>query len=165
LYIFTWILLVLSTVAAGRLDVGGGYIVTAWNLAVFLACVFGCLEVMLGAKGTEGEWEDERGEGRLVRGVRFEVPSSSSAADGVEEEGSSAPVETEPTEITPLIQQHRAHRRPSMRNREEEGAFVWWILQAVTSVPLPVILLVHVAIILLGALPQTLADGSSPIIG
>ncbi|KAJ7074088.1 hypothetical protein C8F01DRAFT_1099195 [Mycena amicta] len=50
-YILTWILLVLSTVAVDA-GIGGLYFITAWNAAVWLACLIGCVENMVGAQGS-----------------------------------------------------------------------------------------------------------------
>jgi hypothetical protein len=155
IYIFTWILLLLSTVVAKESGIGGLYFVSAWNMAVFLGSVFGCLEVMFGSKGAEGESRD---------GVQFEAHDTAGGVEAAERDHG-AVVETEPTEITPLIQQHRARPPTLLRSRQDEWAAVWWILQAVAAVPIPVILVVHIAVILLASLPQTLSDGSSPVIG
>src|SRR5258708_39618626 len=55
LYIFTWILLVLSTVGITELRpaVGGGYLFTTWNIAVGIACMLVAVEsVILTSLGT-----------------------------------------------------------------------------------------------------------------
>ena len=40
----------------------------------------------------------------------------------------------------------------------------WWILQMILSVPVPVILLLHVVVIAVYATNQTIADGGSPVV-
>ena len=158
MYIFTWILLVLSILMEERLGIGGLYFVSAWNFGAFLGCVLGCIRVISEVNGTEGEVEGG-GEGEGGRLVRFDLPTATEEGEG--------PITavTEPTEATPLLRHHRAHRQLSLRNRSGKQAAVWWILQAVVAVPLPVILMIHIAVLLLAALPQTLSDGSSPVIG
>jgi hypothetical protein len=168
-YILTWILLLLETIAIKQLGIGGFYFVTAWNVLVFLGCAVGCVEGMLGAEGTQDPMVGEPRR-RYVRGVRYE------RGEGDESESrEDVEVETEPTEITPLIQQQQQQRRRSSRSRsrsptrggtrEKGGAIGWWILQFLIVVPFPVILLLHLGIILVASLSQTLADGSSAVIG
>ena len=86
-------------------------------------------------------------------------------------------METDPTEITPLMHQHR---RVSQSGREyvtldEPGdvklggrpaeEYGWWIAQIVLLVPSTAILLFQVEVLLLNALRHTLVDGSSPALG
>ena len=50
--------------------------------------------------------------------------------------------------------------------REEEGGTIWWwILQLLIVMPFPMILVSHVGVLMVGAVSQTLTDGSTPIIG
>ncbi|KAJ8697185.1 hypothetical protein PTI98_006984 [Pleurotus ostreatus] len=165
IYILTWLLLALSTVAIKTADIGGVYVVTIWNSLAWLGYILSGLEEILGARGTT-VWEihaEEAERTRLVRGVRYDaIPQNE------EHEGHPQEVETEPTEITPLVAQQRARSRTPHSDdlkSEENGAVGWWILQFLAVVPLPVILFSHIGIILLGALPQTLADGSSATVG
>jgi hypothetical protein len=152
MYILTWLLLLPSTFVVGKLRIGGVYFVSAWNAVALLGSVLGCIEVMLRAPGVERQ-----------RVVRFIAPEGEDN-EGQPEEGEEH--EPEPTEQTPLIQQQPLLPRlqPAIK-KDEGGAIGWWILQAIVMVPVPVILVLHITILLLGALPQTLADGSSPVIG
>lgn len=166
IYILTWLLLALSTVAIKTADIGGVYVVTIWNSLAWLGCILSGLEEILGARGTT-VWEihaEETERTHLVRGIRYDaIPQNEhEGQDEIQE------VETEPTAITPLVAQQRARSRTPHGNdfkSEESGAIGWWILQFLAVVPLPVILFSHIGIILLGALPQTLADGSSATVG
>ncbi|KAG9221368.1 hypothetical protein CCMSSC00406_0009945 [Pleurotus cornucopiae] len=163
IYILTWLLLALSTVAIKTADIGGVYVITIWNSLAWLGCILSGLEEILGARGTT-VWEihaEEAERTRLVRGVRYDAIPQNEEREG---HGEAQEVETEPTEITPLVAQQRARSRTPHGDdfkSEEHGAVGWWILQFLAVVPLPVILFSHIGIILLGALPQTLADGSS----
>lgn len=146
-YVLTWLFLLASTIAVGELRVGGVYFISAWNAVALLGSVLGCVEVMLRAQAMEVE-----------RVVRFTAPDESEEGPGPLEEV----VEEEPTEQTPLIQRQRL--RPSLKS-DEGGAIGWWILQVAVMVPVPVILVLHITVLLLASLSQTLADGSSPVIG
>ncbi|KAJ8488101.1 hypothetical protein ONZ45_g14086 [Pleurotus djamor] len=157
LYILTWFLLLLSTVAIKKVDVGGVYSATVWNSLAWLGCVISGIEDMIGARGT-AVWELHNQEARrshFVRGVRYDA-----VGQDEEPEHEAREIETDPTEITPLIAQQRSAPRTSSDD-EERGAIGWWIIQLLVVLPIPLILLSHLAVILLGALPQTLADGSS----
>jgi hypothetical protein len=158
-YILTWFLLLLSTIALMRFKTGGVYFITTWHVLVFLALVLGYIEVLKGAKGSRDEYAQTAR--RLVRGVRFEVDEGASA--GVRRVDAEAP----PTEVTPLLAltPHEQTGEGRSRQREVEGAVGWWIVQMLLVVPFPVILMCHLGVLLLHALAQTLADGSSPAVG
>jgi hypothetical protein len=167
-YILTWILLLFSTIAIGESHIGGFYFTTVWNTLAFLGCALGCAEGMLGAKGMQDQAGGERH--RFVRGVRFETVGEDEEGTNGERSAAreSGEVETEPTEITPLMHQHRrsSHSRsPGGRRQEEGGAIGWWILQLLIVIPFPVILASHMGTLLMASLSQTLADGSSAVIG
>lgn len=180
LYILTWVLLVLVTVA----DLGGGYFATIWNVLTWLGVVAGVLEGIFGAKGTEGdvrafavtEGTVERSDDEGGITVRFESPGEVQARESVqqhqehrdEEASGSDSEETAAgaTERTPLIRPNRV-KLPALKKDDEgedAGAVGWWIVQLVLTVPVPVVLLLHILVIVVGALPQTVADGSNPII-
>ncbi|KAJ7481173.1 putative zinc metalloprotease [Mycena galericulata] len=136
-YILTWLLLLLSTIAVGS-GIGGVYFVTAWNAAVLLACTIGCIENMFGAQGSYQVY-------RRVRMVHYgALPQQA---------------DTEATESTPLIHSSA----PVAPTKEESGAIGWWILQLILAVSVPVTLVSHIAVLLIGAMAQTLADGSSAV--
>ncbi|KAI0071085.1 hypothetical protein K474DRAFT_1630985 [Panus rudis PR-1116 ss-1] len=194
LFFLTWILLVLATVGLRQLNLGGFYWITAWYVCAWVSSLFGLAEAAerakkggeIGGKGEldlVGEHEDlhaeeDEAEGvRRVRGVIYEVPEGE--AEG--EQHDSEPHETEPTEITPLMQQHRLRNQNGREyvvgidgeplpvqndggkdDRHDETG--WWILQFLSLVPFPAILLFQLQILLLHSLAQTLADGSSPIV-
>ncbi|KAJ7633001.1 hypothetical protein FB45DRAFT_792335 [Roridomyces roridus] len=143
-YIFTWIGLVLATSAASS-GIGGLYFITAWNAAVLLACVVGCIENMLGAEGSYEVY-------RRARHVHYApLPVHDDTVPPAE-------AETEDTETTPLLPS-----TPARASKEENGAIGWWILQLVIAVTVPVTLLGHILVLLAGAMTQTLSDGSSPL--
>lgn len=176
-YILTWLLLLASTIVVSKLQIAGLYLITAWNAVVLLGSAIGCLEGITGANNfdaesleAEADGEGEGGEGedeqvRAVRGVMYDADRP------VEEGAENEEVETDPTEITPLIRQRRVHWASTKgegledADGENGGALLWWILQLVIVVPVPLILISHIAVVLMGALCQTLADGSSPITG
>ncbi|KAG2109315.1 uncharacterized protein F5147DRAFT_798447 [Suillus discolor] len=149
-YVLTWVPLVYTTSAVA---LGGTYFITAWNAVVLLGTILACVEGMAGARGYEDEEEIGR-QRRQVRGVHYDAVDTAENGDqrvGIIEE-------TEPTEITPLIAQH-GQPTPS---GEEQSTIGWWIAQLLVVVPLPVILMSHIAVILLLAMNQTRIDGASP---
>ncbi|OCH89411.1 Zn-dependent exopeptidase [Obba rivulosa] len=190
LYLLTWILLVASTTMIRRLTLGGLYWVTVWNLCAWLVS---CLSL------AESVWREKRGYDRnrkvqldvesnddnddtvparrYVAGMLHEYPETNGEGqDAQDGEAEAEIVETEPTEITPLMHQHHrvsdsgreyvtvdaglgdAHTEP---DSEEYG---WWIVQLLLLVPIPAVLLFQIELILLGALNNTLVDGSSPVV-
>ncbi|GBE82458.1 Vacuolar membrane protease [Sparassis crispa] len=186
LYFLTWIFLLVSTIAIQKRHIGGVYWVTAWNISAWIVCGISLVEGAVrelkdpetGKKaGLDLTVEDEQEEAsnrRFVRGVLYEAPEpqDTDGAEASEEHGEV--VDTEPTEITPLMHQHR---RRSSSGREyvtvngvvDQAAleakyeeFGWWILQLLVSVPLTALLLFQVVLLLLHALSNTMVDGSSP---
>ncbi|KAG1719757.1 hypothetical protein EDB19DRAFT_2044953 [Suillus lakei] len=156
-YVLTWALLVYTT---SVVTLGGTYFITAWNAVVLLGAVLACVEGMTGARGYENEEEIER-QRRYVRGVHYDAVGTAENGHQDSENGHQRVdiiEDTEPTEITPLIAQH-GEPTPS---GEEQGAIGWWIAQLLVVVPLPVILVSHIAVILVFAMNQTLTDGTSP---
>lgn len=168
-YFLTWVLLVAATVQVHEHALGGVYSITAWNLTAWLA-----LGAALGEGAVRGWKNGEAGSKaaldlsveedlsvtdsagpRLVRGVRYDAPEDQLEGDRSEDGGE---VETEPTEITPLVpQQQRSSTDPKY---DEYG---WWILQLVLAVPVVVTLLFQLEYLLLQALMNTLTDGSSAL--
>ena len=187
LYLLTWILLVASTVATNNLHIGGVYLIAAWNMCAWLAALVAVCEIAtqagrgqqhilnlvgeanISSEGTEGH--------RFVQGIMYQQP------EGDGQERPDEEVETEPTEITPLIQQHR---RRSTGGREyvvgvdNEPLLVnsassktsdsgpdsgWWILELIVLVPLPSLLLFQIILILQHSLRNTMVDGGSPVTG
>lgn len=166
-YTLTWLLLLASTIVLGKLHIGGLYFISAWNIVVLLGAAIGCLEAITGAKGfdTESVEQEEGGGGRSAAGGTRYDGAEGTSESRVDEEG-----EADPTEATPLIRQRRRLRWSLPKRQGEDrtdggGAIGWWILQLLIVVPVPVILLSHVGVLMMGAMSQTLADGSSPVIG
>ncbi|KAF8899041.1 hypothetical protein BD779DRAFT_1666782 [Infundibulicybe gibba] len=136
-YVLTWLLTLLVTVLAVRAQVGGLYFISAWHVSVLLACL---------ACHLEGAHLFHR-----VRRLRVRFTGVPPDPDDDESRAS---------ERTPLLQ-----RSPSYTDLPDgEDKMVWWSVQMLLAVPVPVILVMHVTVILLGALPQTLADGSPAVI-
>ncbi|KAF8921991.1 putative zinc metalloprotease [Mucidula mucida] len=139
-YIFTWILLVYATAAASKTGMGGFYLITMWNVVVFLACCIGGAEGMVGAQGTHP----------VVVILQQPTPAEE-RTDNFEEVD----------ENTPLIP--RTRHDVTILGGEETGAIGWWIIQILVVIPVPLILVSHITTMLVGAMSQTLADGSSPV--
>ncbi|KAI0351985.1 Zn-dependent exopeptidase [Trametes cingulata] len=195
LYFFTWIVLIVSTVAMSK-QYGLLYWATFFNLGAWLAAV---LELVRAGRRrdpgnemgsysflfTSPEEQQARAEGvvpgrRLVRGVRYDAPEhidndAEGHANGRPGQEEGAIVETEPTEITPLIHQHR-------RQTEGGGEYLtvdppedvkvvakpadeygWWIAQVLLLVPAVAVLLFQLEVLLLNATMHTLVDGSPPV--
>ncbi|KAI8970991.1 hypothetical protein BD414DRAFT_540578 [Trametes punicea] len=201
LYSFTWILLVVSTVAMSTRHYGSLYWATFFNAGAWLAAV---LELVRAGRRrdpgnemgtysflfTSPEEREFRAEGavpgrRLVRGVLYEAPeehvegnpvAGGRRVDDGEQIGREGDiVETEPTEITPLIHQHRRQSQGGGeyltvdppedvkvvgRPADEYG---WWIAQALLLIPAITVLLFQLEILLLNATMHTLVDGSPPL--
>ncbi|EKM53681.1 uncharacterized protein PHACADRAFT_125584 [Phanerochaete carnosa HHB-10118-sp] len=193
IYVLSWIFLVIGTVGVNNLHIGGVYLITTWNLCSWLAATLALAEAVVRAKwpskhGSRADFDvvdeservpqDQSTGHRFVRGIRYEAPErAENGEDGRDVE----PEETAPTEITPLMQQQRQHstdgreyiigidneplRVDDAGKREDiYEEYGWWILQMLALIPLPSTLLSQVTLILLHALRNTLADGSSPIV-
>jgi hypothetical protein len=167
LYLFTWVLLVLSTVGITKLHppLGSGYLFTTWNIAVAIACVLVAAEslVLTFLGSTPSTMAD------------LDTNQRNQPEDGLNP-GFSRPF-AGPDERTPLIPRnedgrhgHDGNLLPSLQDlfgeedERETGSLAtwWWIPQFLVSVPAPIILFAHVAMITLDGMAQTLADGSSP---
>jgi hypothetical protein len=154
-YVLTYILLFLSTILVAKARIGGFYFVTLWNMGVLFAIVVGAFAEGAGAGISDAEEMEDDDD----RNAALQADSP----DAREEP------ESQPTETTPLI----AHRHIANDDTGEvcstsnECTSGWWcwIVQLLLVVPIPVILVSHIAVFIMGALSQTLADGSSPIIG
>jgi hypothetical protein len=144
-YVLWWFLLIFDTVLVNKSNIGGLYLITFFHVTAFLALLVTLAE-------------------------HLRLPSSSvrqpnnDDADGVDVESESEEHrEVNHTETTPLI---RRRRDATNRTNVQEGEhYAFWILEYLLLVPFPVILVAETAIMLLGALPQTLADGSSSLLG
>ncbi|KAL4071336.1 hypothetical protein V8B97DRAFT_452974 [Scleroderma yunnanense] len=153
LYIFTWVALVFGTVPLRKTGIGGPYLFSFWNAAVLLGCILTCVEA------TTPGGDPLPGVSPTERNGYEAVPSEELAAGEQVLRGAH---DNEPSETTPLLRvQHEAAPVP---DREEQGVVGWWILQLLISVPFPVILFLHVAIMVINGQNQTLTDGINPII-
>ncbi|KAF8552963.1 hypothetical protein OG21DRAFT_1442723 [Imleria badia] len=160
LYGLTWVLLVFSTVVLRSAEIGSTYFITAWNVCVLLGCIAGLVEATTSAPGFEAEPEVGSERASYVGGARYQAISTEEDGDG--QQSSHRLIEDpEPTETTPLVP-HQHLRTPTPPPDEGQGAIGWWILQLLLVVPLPAILVFHIAVMLLGATNQTLTDGNSP---
>ncbi|KAH8119687.1 Zn-dependent exopeptidase [Phellopilus nigrolimitatus] len=141
-YIFWWILLVIDTVAIGRSQIGGLYFVTFFYAGTLVALLLGLLE-------------------------HFELPSARRGSRN----GNAAVIDNEyrsegddtahevSSERTPLLAQNGRGIKKS--EIDEDNEIGLWFIQFLLAVPFPVILITQVGLLLVNALSQTLADGSS----
>ncbi|KAI0827758.1 hypothetical protein BC628DRAFT_1317988 [Trametes gibbosa] len=196
LYSFSWILLVASTILLSTSRYAFLYWATILNVSALLAVV---LELVRAWR--RGDPGNERGtcsffnsygeqeafaEGavtgqRQVRGVLYEAPErlyqdNEAIANGEDRANDTAGevVETDPTEITPLIHQHRRQTEAGSEyitvdvpddvtiTGKPVEEFGWWIGQALLLVPPVAVLLFQVELLLLNAIMHTLPDGSPP---
>lgn len=119
-----------------------------------------------------------------MRGARYECVPEHENGEGhdTSEAQADAPVETEPTEITPLMHQHRQrgtdgheyvvsvdgdlvrvdNSRRANAPYEESG---WWIVQMLAVVPIPALLEFQLLVLLMHSLGNTMVDGSPAVIG
>lgn len=152
-YVFTYVLLFLFTILIAKAGLGGFYFVTLWNIGVLLAIVAGAFlegagmgvgypEVIHDADGNNGDGHSEN----------HHTESSDAHRES----------EPQPTESTPLMVRQRQPNNDALSTWS--GSWCW-IVQLLFVVPVPVILVSHIAVFTMGALSQTLADGSSPAIG
>ena len=163
LYLLTLLLLVLSTVGITSLKpgLGGGYLMSAWNACVGLGCVIPAVVDFLGTG---------RDCARPSGGVADNEPDEELRGESAIEGDDQRPV-LELDESTPLIQRPRQLNSNPQRHTGDKGEpesiaeTWWWIPQFIVSVPVPVILFSHVTMLLLDAMPQTLSDGSSIVLG
>lgn len=195
-YFLSWVVLVFGTIAVNRLQIGGAYLLTAWNLCAWLAATIALVEAVVRAKWTSTHGgkpdldvvddsepipDDPPTGHRFVRGVMYRPAAQRrDSQGGLEEEGEA--VETDPTEITPLMQQQRRRstgggeyiigvdneplRIDGNKKRDRvHDEYGWWIFQMLGLIPLPAMLLFQVLLIMMHALRNTMADGSSPIVG
>ncbi|EKM76026.1 hypothetical protein AGABI1DRAFT_122907 [Agaricus bisporus var. burnettii JB137-S8] len=157
-YTLSWILLLLSTIAIGKVHIGGIYIVTFWSCGVWFACALASMETVFSVRDVPTTRSHNRSRSR----TRSSSRSSYRGRD-------------EATERTPLTREqdseHYGARDPYPENGHDNadqkvvkaGAVNWWPLQFLLVVPVPVVLSAHISNILMDSMSQTLADGSSKI--
>jgi hypothetical protein len=173
LYVFTWILLVLSTVGITTLrpSVGSGYLFSAWNAAVAAACLLVVIEriVLTSLDFHVATPHPDLGEYEELEGAE-------SGAQHLDRPYTRLGNTDERTPLIPRdgAEVYDASLLPSLKDlsgEEEEsagaGTFAtwWWIPQFLVSVPVPVALFAHVTMLVLDGTSQTLADGPSPWLG
>lgn len=141
-YIIWWILAVFNTILITK-QIGGLYVITFCHCLAFSSLAVTILEYVSSQRS---------GAQRLA--------STHTVEDNGIPEGQSG---SDHTETTPLIQR-RSGETP-MSNVPEETKQPYWALQYLILVPIPVIMVTQIALTFLGALPQTLADGGSPLLG
>ncbi|KAI5115976.1 hypothetical protein M0805_002625 [Coniferiporia weirii] len=140
-YVFWWILLIVDTVFIDRDQIGGLYFVTFFHAGALAALLIGLLEHF--------ELPSALGGGRRI----------AFAIDNDYGDNESDTERAESSERTPLLTQNgRTIRKKDIDEDNEMGL---WIVQFLLMVPFPVILITQIAVMLLNALPQTLADGNS----
>lgn len=129
-------------------ELGSGYLITIWNLVAFGGVVLAVVEGMFVDAPTvtnqEREAEGAHGEGEEGTHEHEDHPEDAN-------------------EQTPLIRRHEHHAHNTKKT--EEGAIGWWIPQVLVATTLPVVIVTHIGIMLLGALSQTLPDPGSPVTG
>jgi uncharacterized integral membrane protein len=152
-YIFTWILLLFSTIAVARAKVGGLYVVTVWNTGVWIACLLAAVEGMMLPVPHGGP----RVRFHNAHPHHHHELEDQDADDDEDNQDRRQP----PTEATPLI----GHSRASLRKPQEGGVVGWWIVHLLLTIPAPVLLIAQMGSLLLDSLPQTLADGSPASVG
>ncbi|KAF8655629.1 hypothetical protein AX16_002983 [Volvariella volvacea WC 439] len=168
-YLLSWVLLLLATLAVAKVEVGGLYIFSIWNLLLGAACIIGIAQNTISPTVSQQYAKKLRGvldENGQDRQVRFQSRGSGEYADdrsdtSSDDSHSHRNIHINANETTPLIA-GAARRWKEKKEGEEEGAVGWWIAQLLLAVPIPLILVAHLMVILLDALPQTLADGSPP---
>ena len=134
LYIFTWVLLVIYTSVLRGQKIGGLYWTTIWNFLTFLSVLIIFAQSIVGlshrgqntsvyeqvASDAEQSVQDASSPGRkYVRGIEH-VPGTGQSHGETSDDGDNRDVEedeedggvtreTDPTEITPLMHQHRRY--------------------------------------------------------
>lgn len=165
LYVFTYLLLALAALALSKLQVGGLYWISAWHAGVCAACLIGGIETFCARLERVEEHKKKKQRSRLRRDASRAGRSSRNSRNSRRRGGNSSDSD-EDVETTPLLP-------GSMTLPDQNGELVpdvsdrgvWWILQVLFSVPVPVILIGHILFLFQGALGQTLSDGSSAAFG
>lgn len=159
-YTLSWILLLLSTIAVGKAQVGGLYFITYWSVGLWFACALASVETVFGVHTPK---------------THSRLQSRSRSRSG---ERQHPGYYGEATERTPLTHdqddEHNGAQGSYTENgREnghgkaegEDGPVNWWLLQFLLVVPAPVVIVAHIGNMLLDATSQTLADGNSKAAG
>ncbi|KAK7060893.1 hypothetical protein VNI00_000626 [Paramarasmius palmivorus] len=169
-YLLTYVLLIVSTVGISKLGIAGTYFITAWNALVWFGCVFGVIFgkgglvfsgkqtfVVSSDEDANEDGQDSGDESRTAGGSHDEDRREQVAEYATERtpllSGSDSSTDAVPKSIEPHTEAHAA---------DEQTTYTWLPLMFIV-LPLPLILLSQITTILIGALPQTLADGNSAL--
>ncbi|KAF8632433.1 hypothetical protein AX15_001877 [Amanita polypyramis BW_CC] len=156
LYIFTYLLLILASLALFKLQVGGLYWISAWHAGVCAACIIGGAETFYMRFQRIKELRKKKRGGLFRRDASL---GGRSSGDTRGSDDSSSDSDEDATETMPLLPGSSTHPEQSSELASDDKA--WWILQALFSIPVPVMLIGHVLLLFQTALGQTLSDGSS----
>ncbi|KAF8997416.1 hypothetical protein BDQ17DRAFT_1363327 [Cyathus striatus] len=133
MYILTYILNALSAYAVYKIKIGGVFFLVGWHFCVLLG--WG-VEVVCG-------------------GVADAATAAAGGARGDREPNSESP-----------SKKGRKKKKLNVKIDDVPSSAAnswWWMIQAIVSIPFPVILMSQVLILFLASLGQTLTDGSNPI--
>ncbi|KAF5377616.1 hypothetical protein D9615_005103 [Tricholomella constricta] len=134
LVVLTYLLLLTITVF---IPIGGTYIFTVLATCAFLGWVVGAVDEAINYRKDSVIDRNER-------------------ATEVDGEGEG---DLEPTEVTPLIERQHFQSSSVGTPRGEGRRTGVWFIQLLLVVPIPVILVAHIGVLLIGAMPQGIADG------
>ncbi|KAF5354417.1 hypothetical protein D9758_010766 [Tetrapyrgos nigripes] len=158
-YIFTYILLILSTVGITRLGLGGFYFISIWNALVWLGCM-GCAVGGCIFGGKDASLSISSGPSPRNADNANDMDATEAGAEPDHDDDDS-------DERTPLIGRRSQSQQSSQSIIESTFSailtYIPSLLLAIILIPVPLIPFSHVTALLLGALPQTLADGSPAI--
>ncbi|KAG5636860.1 hypothetical protein H0H81_006612 [Sphagnurus paluster] len=136
LVVFSYILLLATTTL---LPIGATYLITALATCAFLGWIVGTVDTLKALK------KEITSEGRLEAEIEAEVDS-------------------EPTEFTPLIERRSPFLTITTPKGNRQCTAVWFT-QLFFVAPLPIILVSHIGIILIGAMPEGITDGGPVWLG
>ncbi|KIJ55609.1 hypothetical protein M422DRAFT_151554 [Sphaerobolus stellatus SS14] len=139
-YVLWWILLVFETVMVNKHKLGGLYAISFFHVAAFTALVITLSEHLV-----------------LPQKLHPNIHPTNGTDSGDDEQPNHEAVETE---RTPLLGRRRRVTNPNVQEGEHYG---FWFAEYLLLVPFPVILVTNTCLTVLGSLPQSLADGSSPL--
>jgi len=125
--------------------VAGLYWIAFWNASLLVAVVLGMSESLWG-NGKAGQLNPRQRENEGDQGTQT----------GEQQEA-------EASETTPLLRQHASPTGPLVP--DEKGKDLWWIFQFIFSSTSPVLNLATIYSVWIGAMPQTIPDGGSVVIG
>jgi len=146
-YILTWTFLAAATAGLKQLHLGGVYPFTAWNTFAFLGCAVALIE-NVSPTAKISVWGKDS-----CSTVKIPSPANPLPRTTTPEFTETSPLLEIPAQAEP---QSQVDDLPSLG---------WWIIQLLLVVPVPITLLVHILVLLVDSLSQTLSDGNNPIVG